>query len=344
VVTTSTVDTSGAIGGGPAGDVVVEGVGADSLVHVTGGGRIDSSSFGRGAGGMVQVRTGEILVAGEGSAIATKASGSGDGGDLELRAERIAVVGGGSVSAESAEDTVAQQRLFEDLVRSALVTEIFEAPATGNAGSMLLVADSILVKDASITAASTQADGGDISIEVGNILHLIDGEITTSVEGGQGGSIDIDPVLVLLENGRIVASAAERGGRGGRVTIETDLFLTRGASEVAATAPGGPEFAGTVEINSPDVDLAGTLGDLPESFFDASALLRERCAGRATGAAAGSFVLRGAGGIGAEPDGLLPAPLVLGAAPAPGTPVASAPAASLAVAAASPAALPGGCW
>jgi large exoprotein involved in heme utilization and adhesion len=140
------------------------------------------------------------------------------------------------------------------------------------------------------------------------------------VGGGQGGNITIDPVFVVLEPGsRIAATAGE--GLGGRIQITTDNFLPFPGSEVDASA-GNPALSGTVEIKSPDVNLAGTLAPLPSSFLDAASLMRERCAARRSGERAGSFAVSGPGGIPPEPDGWLPAPLLpeaatSAAAPAP---------------------------
>jgi hypothetical protein len=79
---------------------------------------------------------------------------------------------------------------------------------------------------------------------------------------------------------------------------------------VVSVRGGTPELSGTVEIHSPDVNLAGTLAELPSSFLDAASLMRERCAARRSGERSGTFAVRGAGGIPAEPDGWLPAPLL----------------------------------
>src|SRR5262249_37425638 len=84
---------------------------------------------------------------------------------------------------------------------------------------------------------------------------------------------------------------------------------------------GNQELSGTVEIHSPDVDLAGTLTPLPSGFLDAPSLMREHCAARRNGERAGSFSVRGPGGIPSEPDGWLRAPVVLDAA----TPTARVP-------------------
>jgi large exoprotein involved in heme utilization and adhesion len=131
---------------------------------------------------------------------------------------------------------------------------------------------------------------------------LTDSAISASVAGGAGGSVVIDPMLVLIEDSAITANATQLGGSGGQIAITSDLFFARGASLLDASAPGGPLLSGRVEIHSPDVDLSGALTALPASFLDVSSLLHERCAARRSGARAGSFTVRGARGIAAEPD------------------------------------------
>src|SRR4029453_7624507 len=91
--------------------------------------------------------------------------------------------------------------------------------------------------------------------------------------------------------------------------ITTDNFFAFPDSVVSARS-GNPELSGTVEIHSPDVNLAGTLAELPTNFLDAASQMRERCAARKSGERVGSFAVRGPGGIPAEPDGWLPAPLL----------------------------------
>lgn len=69
---------------------------------------------------------------------------------------------------------------------------------------------------------------------------------------------------------------------------------------------------GPVAINAPDVDLAESLGVLPAAFLDVASLMRARCGARSGGERGGSFAVKGAGGIPAEPDGPLPARLASG--------------------------------
>ena len=80
--------------------------------------------------------------------------------------------------------------------------------------------------------------------------------------------------------------------------------------------------------------MAGTLASLPESFLDAAALMKERCAARKGGESSGSFVWTGRQGVSWSPDGMIPASyreaeerpelagLVLGTSPATGQRVA----------------------
>ena len=64
-------------------------------------------------------------------------------------------------------------------------------------------------------------------------------------------------------------------------------------------------IAGSIVIDSPDTDIAGSITALPESFLDASALLPARCAARGGGGQS-SFVIAGRGGMPIDPDGYLP--------------------------------------
>jgi hypothetical protein len=60
----------------------------------------------------------------------------------------------------------------------------------------------------------------------------------------------------------------------------------------ASAGPAG--ISGTVEINSPTVDVAGSLATLPESPLDATAQMQDACGARAPDA--GSFAVLGRDG------------------------------------------------
>jgi len=284
------------------------------------GGRIDASTFVVGAGGSIGVTAREsIRVEGLGSGIASRAGGEGEGGNVALHAPRIAISDGGKVSAESTPRLLEVAEIFASLVEDRLIGAP-PSQADGDAGSVTLIAEKeVLLTGGTIATNAPDADGGSITIEARDLVHLDSGVITATVTGGTGGNVFIDPDVVILQNGsRIEARAGT--GEGGHIDITADNYFAFPGSVVSATA-GNPDLSGTVEVNAPDTDLAGTLAALPASYLDASSLMRERCAARRSGERAGSFAVRGNGGIPAEPDGWLPGAV----APEPARPSASSP-------------------
>jgi large exoprotein involved in heme utilization and adhesion len=159
---------------------------------------------------------------------------------------------------------------------------------TGLAGQIFIKAlDSLrLFNGSQISVATTQANAGDITLEVGNLLHLSNGSgITTSVAGGRGdgGKITIGdliaPTFVVLDGSQIVAKAF--AGHGGNICITSDFFFKSPDSLVSA-ASGNPELSGTVVIDAPDTDIIAGFAGLPANFFDAATVLTQLCAGRSS--------------------------------------------------------------
>jgi len=286
-VATTALPSSSGREGVSGGNITVS---AGELI-VRGGGRIDASSFIAGPGGNIEVTASDSIVVegkssdGIASGISSRTGADGLGGEVLLHAPLIELSEGGEISAKSEADPGLEGevgRIFDSLRDDRFWIGRVPTEATGDAGS--------------------------VRIEAKDLVHLDAGTITASVNGGPestGGNIFIDPEVVILQNGsRIVAQAGQ--GSGGRIEINADNYFAFPGSVVSASA-GDPELSGTVEVNTPDVDLAGTLTALPASYLDASSLMRERCAARRSGERAGSFAVRGNGGIPAEPDGWLPA-------------------------------------
>jgi large exoprotein involved in heme utilization and adhesion len=136
--------------------------------------------------------------------------------------------------------------------------------------------------------AGTQANAGNITLEVGNLLHLSnDSSITTSVAGGtgKGGTITLNSVFVVLDEGSsIIANALE--GQGGNILIR---ILGGGAlfqspdSRIGASSEFG--------IDAPDADIIAGFAGLPANFLDAATVLTQLCAER-SGANVSSLVVR----------------------------------------------------
>jgi large exoprotein involved in heme utilization and adhesion len=293
-------------GAGKAGDIDI----AARTVSLASGGRIDASTLpgSSGSGGAITIAaTDSIRVAGidrsplmatralspgpesvnqrgrlQGllpSTITTSTAGLGDGGFIGLTAPRIEVMEGARVEATST--------------------------GIGNAGSVNIAAsDALRIFGGTISSEALNADGGNIDIRVGNLVHLKRGEITTAVGSGAGagGNIFIDPTFVILENSKIAANAF--GGSGGNIRIIATYFLNTLDTLVDASSQLG--VPGTVQISSPNTNLSTQLKVLPAAFFDATQLVREACAGRgvASGSGGSSLVGVGRGGLAASPERL----------------------------------------
>jgi large exoprotein involved in heme utilization and adhesion len=103
--------------------------------------------------------------------------------------------------------------------------------------------------------------------------------------------------LVILDEGRIIAHAQE--GSRGNISIVVDELFRAPDSLIDASAEAGID--GTVNISSPDADIAGDLVVLEAAFVDASSLLRARCEARRD-IGASSFTAAGQRALPRSPD------------------------------------------
>ncbi len=241
---------------------------------------ISSSSSGTGPGGVVNISTVGDLSATNYGTISAAASGDGVGGDINIKAQNLRLTDQGTISSSSS--------------------------GIGNAGNVnITAADSILLRNSSITTEAMKADGGNIQISASFEVSLFDSKITASVGGGPqttGGNITIDPQFVILKNSQIIANAFE--GRGGNILINTGVFLADPDSVVDASSALG--INGTVDIRAPITNVSGLLNPLSADFVSATALLRERCIARIQGGKYSSFVVGSRDGLPIEPGNLMP--------------------------------------
>jgi large exoprotein involved in heme utilization and adhesion len=213
------------------------------------------------------------------------------------------------------------------------------ANATGNAGNINIVADTIqLDTQSEINANSATGQGGNIGLEIGNLLLLrrrssISTNAGTAQQSGDGGNITINApsgfiVAVPNENSDITANAFN--GTGGRININSlgifnftqpsreDLVRQLGTdnpnllnteqlptNDITAISLTNQNLSGQVTINTPDVDPSKGLLELPIVLTDTLNLI----AGTACGAIAStdsdtqksSFTITGRGGLPPSP-------------------------------------------
>jgi filamentous hemagglutinin family protein len=296
----ATTTAAGTIG--CAGSVMV----SAGQISIAAGGGIVSTTAGTGSGGPVVVTTpGLLALDGAGSQIAASATGShsGPGGNVSVTAGSLTIGSGAEIASSSA--------------------------GSGDAGMIAVAAARLLLNGgAAISTQATSANGGNITLSIGDLLDIVGSEITTSVQGqssnGNGGNINIGAGLVVLDQSKIVAQAQE--GNGGNIMInkEAGTFIETPDSIVSASSQKG--ISGVVEING-IAPLNGALVVLSSELRSAVALSENTCAARA-GRPRSSLVEAGRGGLPQDPDASLPALYTAGRdlrlAPRPAAPGAAA--------------------
>jgi large exoprotein involved in heme utilization and adhesion len=161
-----------------------------------------------------------------------------------------------------------------------------------------------------VTTEALHSSGGTIKITTtpSGAVQLINSTISASVQDGTGGggSVNIDPQFVILENSQIIAKSVF--GPGGNINITTNLLLPDSVSVVSASSQFGQQ--GTVVIQSPISPAGGKIIPLGQKPLIATTLLGQRCAALAGGNVS-SFTVAGRDALPAEPGSWIPSPLAL---------------------------------
>ncbi|MBW4565382.1 MAG: filamentous hemagglutinin N-terminal domain-containing protein [Mojavia pulchra JT2-VF2] len=187
---------------------------------------------------------------------------------------------------------------------------------TGNAGNLEIEANSIrLDKEGSLEATASSGEGGNITLQVQNMLMLRRGsKISTNAgeqkKAGNGGNITIKaPFIIAIpsEDSDITANAYT--GKGGRVDIEAfGIFGIRPRdqktplSDITASSELGVD--GTIELNTLDIDPNSGLVELPTIGVDTE--IAQVC--DTPDYAQSSFIITGRGGLPSNPTKDVAAP------------------------------------
>ncbi|NMG10884.1 filamentous hemagglutinin N-terminal domain-containing protein [Brasilonema sp. UFV-L1] len=249
---------------------------------------IDSNTWGTGDAGQITVSAESVEISND-SGISLRSLGSGNAGKLNVRAKTITL------------DNEGRLRV--------------SGTGSGNAGTLEIVADTIRLNNKSqINATTTSGNGGDLTLDVANLLLLrresfISTSAGTTGTGGDGGNITINSPLIVAfpsENSDITANAFS--GSGGKITIRTQgLFGIEPRSEltpesdITAFSQQNPSLSGTVNINTPDVDPSRGLFRLPQTVIDPAEQIAQNPCLRG----GGEFTIVGRGGFPADPNKVL---------------------------------------
>ena len=267
-----------------AGDVLVR-TGSLSLLD---GGGIESAAIGgqnrepasTGSAGKIVVSvTGQLLIEGAGSEIATTADPGtiGNAGSLEVRAGQISIADGGEVVSTSAGTgaggsvTVATRGtllLDGGGVPGTEIAASATGPQSGPAGTVAVTARSLTIEGGAEIASTTAGPGtgGDVILDVSSDIVLAGPgpQITAQSTGsGDAGNISVTAGTMAVTAGGAILSTTAGSGAGGSVTVATrGTLLLDGdgvpGTEIAASATGpqsGP--AGTVAVTARSLTIEG---------------------------------------------------------------------------------------
>jgi len=246
-----------------------------------------------GNGGNINIKAGSLSLT-DGAQLDASTFGNGVAGniDIDIRSRNLNLTNGGQISAQS--------------------------QGTGRAGNITInVPQALNADNGQITATSTQAGGGDTTINARDIRLRNDSPITTSVFDGTGGGGNItinSKTFIALEDSDILANA-ERGN-GGDITIKSPVFLadlfSNGKAVAVGRNPGDfSQFRGNdrVDISAssrggisgterfPDFTfLQNSLSPLGEEFANPEEVIAYSCLARRN-VERGSFTVTGTGGL-----------------------------------------------
>lgn len=276
-----------------------------------------------GAAGNVSITAGSLSM-GSGSQIDSGTSSTGNGGLITINASNTISMSG---------------RLSDGSPVGIFSISIGTSPNTGPGGNIALTAgQSVTISDGASVSASSTGPGntGNIQIDAGNQFAMTNSSVTTQANAasggtikitttpsgtvqltnstisasvldgtGGGGSVDIDPQFVILQNSQILAQAVQ--GPGGNISITTNLLLPDANSVISASS-GNPALNGTVTIQSPNAPGSGKIQPLGKTPLQATSLLNQRCAALAGGEFS-SFTVAGRDSLPTEPGSWLASPL-----------------------------------
>lgn len=178
------------------------------------------------------------------------------------------------------------------------------AAGTGPGGNIDITARTIILDGQSQLNSETNHDaidsgGANITLQADALVLRGNSRINANAQGSAtGGNISIDTgTLIALNNSDITANAVDNFG--GRVTVNAATIIgtqfreqLTSESDITASSALGPQFSGTVELTSPEIDPAQGIATLSETVASS-----QQVAAACSVGADNDFVATGRGGV-----------------------------------------------
>ncbi len=257
----------------PGGDITI----AATRLQLFDGSLVSTSNFGTGQGGNLvinastSVETAGIFNPGLPGGFLVEVNGSGRGGNLTLNTPNLTVAGGASISTSvfssgrGGELRVNARQIDirgEDVVsgfESNLAARTFNS---GNAGSLTIETDRLLVRDGGQVSVSTfrQGNGGTLTVNATQSV-IASGDTGLNRSGlfarvnsngtGRGGDLIINTPTLTIQAGAAVSSAVFGTGQGGNVTVN--------AGQSIQVVGAGPRFVSSLTAFADNTGNAGNV-------------------------------------------------------------------------------------
>jgi filamentous hemagglutinin family protein len=297
---------SSTFGQGKAGNITIN-VGDTVILEGVGSNGVASGVFttvegqAEGKGGDINLTTGSLAVIG--GLISSTSQAKGDAGNITINArDTITLDGAGRgniITLESVENPSSFSGIFSSLTIS----------ATGKAGNTKINAGDVRIfNQAGIAAATFAGDGGNINLDIRDLLLLRSGGFISTTAGsaqagGDGGNIIVNSPFIAAvpkENSDITANAFS--GKGGNVNITTQGIFGIQArpqltpfSDITASSELGVQ--GDITISQPEVQPPQKLLELPTALVDASNQIAQTCPRGPNAKPLSTFVVTGRGSL-----------------------------------------------
>ena len=230
------------VGSGRGGDVKLN-VGH---LNVTGGATIGATSYAVGAAGdiVMNARKGVTISGYQSfpSNLDTSSYGEGPGGSVEITTDRLSVIHGGMIQSKSDKQgrggNIKLKVIQLDVTDHGEITT--DCQRSGAGGNIAVRArDAVRIADSGRLSAISQSAGyggnaGNISIDTSGTLTVSDDGLITggTLGSGRGGNITIDADTIEIDRG-YVSSSTRGTGSGGNITVEARQSLTVAGSGTA---------------------------------------------------------------------------------------------------------------
>ncbi|MEH2239188.1 hypothetical protein [Nostoc sp.] len=275
-----------------------------------------------GRGGDIDITTKNIDIR-DNAAILSGTFGNGNAGNLRVQADNIILTGSDNESFTGITSSVQKRANGKggDIDITANNLDIRDAQissgslSTGDAGDIRINANflEILGKGSAIASSTNAGNGGDITLDIADLLLLRGGGFISTTAGrneagGDGGNININSKFIVAipkENSDITANAYT--GTGGKVQINSQGIFgiesrTKPTEKSDITASSELGISGITNINAPDTSyIQNSFTRLSPNLIDTNALIANSCISRSP-KKKGTFFITGSGGLRNSPN------------------------------------------